>query len=57
MAETNTPNTLNTPQNNQQIRERAYEIYRARGCEQGNEVSDWLEPERDVKESDVIASL
>ena len=56
MTKTNTPNTLNTPQNDQQIRERAYEIYRARPCEQGNEVSDWLEAEREVK-SDIIASL
>ena len=54
MAETNTPHT---PQEDEQIRERAYKIYRARGCEQGDEVSDWLEAEHEIKESDVIASL
>jgi hypothetical protein len=54
MTETKTPNK---PQNDQQIRARAYQIYRARGCEQGDEVSDWLEAEHEIKESDVIASL
>jgi hypothetical protein len=53
MAKTNTPNT---PQNDQQIRKLAYEIYRARPCEQGDELSDWLEAEREIK-SDIIASL
>ena len=30
----------------QQIRERAYEIYLARGGQEGNAVSDWLAAER-----------
>ena len=35
----------------QQIRERAYEIYLARGGQQGDEVSDWLAAERELKDS------
>jgi hypothetical protein len=35
----------------QQIRERAYEIYLARGDQNGDEVSDWLAAERELKES------
>ena len=33
----------------QQIRERAYELYLARGGQQGNEVSDWLAAERELE--------
>jgi hypothetical protein len=35
----------------QQIRERAYEIYLARGGQDGDEVSDWLAAEQEVNES------
>ena len=35
----------------QQIRERAYEIYLARGGQQGDEVSDWLAAERELRDS------
>ena len=35
----------------QQIRERAYEIYMARGGQEGNEVSDWLAAERELEDS------
>jgi hypothetical protein len=35
----------------QQIRERAYEIYLAGGCEDGHDLSDWIEAERELKES------
>jgi hypothetical protein len=31
-----------------QIRERAYKIYLARGCEHGHDVSDWIEAEREL---------
>ena len=41
-----------TPQNEQQIRERAYEIYLARGGQDGDEVSDWIAAERELTESD-----
>jgi hypothetical protein len=33
------------------IRQRAYEIYLARGGQQGDEVSDWLAPEREFDSS------
>jgi DUF2934 family protein len=36
-------------QTEQQIRERAYAIYLARQDREGNEVSDWLAAEREVK--------
>jgi len=32
----------------EQIRQRAYEIYLARGCEDGHDVSDWIEAEREL---------
>ena len=35
-------NTILISQNEQQIRERAYEMYLARGGQDGDEVSDWL---------------
>lgn len=35
----------------QQIRERAYSIYLARGGQDGNEVADWLAAEQELKES------
>jgi hypothetical protein len=34
----------------EQIRERAYEIYVAGGCEDGHDLSDWLTAERRLKE-------
>ncbi len=33
------------------VRQRAYEIYLARGAQQGDEVSDWLAAEREFEES------
>jgi hypothetical protein len=39
------------PQTEQKIRERAYEIYLARGGQEGDEVSDWLAAERELNES------
>jgi hypothetical protein len=38
----------------QQIRERAYEIYLARGGQDGDEVSDWLAAKRELKESNQL---
>ena len=34
----------------ERIRERAYEIYVAGGCEDGHDLSDWLTAERELKE-------
>ena len=28
---------------------RAYDLYRARGCEHGQDVNDWLQAERDLR--------
>lgn len=33
-----------------QISQRAYEIYLARGCEDGHDLSDWIEAERELSE-------
>ncbi len=44
-------NNASVTQSEQQIRERAYEIYLARGGQEGDEVSDWLAAERDLRES------
>lgn len=35
----------------EQIRQRAYEIYLSREGQEGDEVSDWLAAERELKES------
>jgi hypothetical protein len=35
----------------EQISQRAYEIYLARECEDGHDLSDWLEAERELSES------
>jgi hypothetical protein len=34
-----------------QVRQRAYEIYLARGCEHGRDLEDWLEAERQLSGS------
>ncbi|PYU68169.1 MAG: hypothetical protein DMG49_16700 [Acidobacteria bacterium] len=39
------------PYSEERIRQRAYEIYLARGCEDGHDLSDWIEAERALKES------
>lgn len=33
----------------EEIRERAYELYKARGQEEGHELEDWLQAETEVK--------
>jgi hypothetical protein len=35
----------------QEVRERAYEIYLARGCQDGQDISDWLTAERELEET------
>jgi Protein of unknown function (DUF2934) len=32
----------------EQIRTRAYELYEARGCEEGHDQEDWLEAEAEI---------
>jgi hypothetical protein len=41
----------------EQIRNRAYEIYVKRGCEDGHDISDWLTAEREVKEVNARQSI
>jgi len=41
-----------TPYIEAQIRQRAYEVYLAREGQEGDEVSDWFDAERELKESD-----
>ncbi len=36
-----------------QIRLRAYELYEARGCEDGHELEDWLRAEGEITEKQV----
>jgi hypothetical protein len=31
------------------VAQRAYELYCARGCEDGHDLDDWLQAERDVR--------
>ena len=52
-------NNLRPAYIDQQIRERAYEIYLARGGQEGNAVSDWLAAEREQqgKKARVAARL
>jgi hypothetical protein len=45
-------NATLAPMSEQQIRERAYAIYLARQDQDGNDVSDWLAAERELKELD-----
>jgi hypothetical protein len=40
-----------TPQSEQRIRERAYEIFLARQGQDGDEVSDWLAAEHELTKS------
>jgi len=36
-----------------QIRRRAYELYEARGCEEGRELEDWLRAEEEITDRKV----
>jgi hypothetical protein len=45
-------NTRLTAHEEEQIRQRAYGIYLAREGQEGDEISDWLAAERELKESD-----
>ena len=38
------------PMSEQQVRERAYELYLARAGQAGDDISDWLAAEREVNE-------
>lgn len=42
------PASINIDQ--EDIARRAFELYEARGCEQGHDVEDWLQAERELAE-------
>ena len=46
-----TPMEMNRPSESRDetIARRAYELYCARGCEDGHDVDDWLSAEREVR--------
>jgi hypothetical protein len=49
--------SINEPQElEHQIRLRAYELYEARGREDGHEVEDWLRAEDEMREKKVTAA-
>jgi DUF2934 family protein len=37
------------------IAQRAYELYMARGCEDGHHLEDWLQAERELQETNEIS--
>lgn len=39
-----------TKPSEEQIEQRAYELYLERGCEHGRDIEDWLEAERELTE-------
>jgi len=57
MAKRNTFNELDTPRpdgdfelSRDEIAQRAYDLYQARGAEDGRDVDDWLRAERELRE-------
>lgn len=49
-SKTNSRGTVNQGQLTDMVRKKAYELYEKRGRKSGNELSDWLEAERIVKQ-------
>ncbi len=43
--------TAETPNIEEEIRRRAYELFEARGGEDGHEVEDWLRAEQEIRGS------
>jgi hypothetical protein len=37
------------------IARRAYDLYLARGCEPGHQIEDWLEAERELRQSPIVS--
>ncbi len=55
MAQDNTRNTSKMPYPHhveEKIRKRAYELYEARGREDGHDVDDWVRAEQDITNRD-----
>ena len=47
------PAAASVPSLEEQIRQRAYQIYEQRGCEHGHDVEDWLMAERELRGPEV----
>ena len=51
------PATVSEPQElENQIRQRAYELYEARGCEDGHDLDDWLRAEAEIMGTNIEAA-
>jgi Protein of unknown function (DUF2934) len=48
MKDSSPSNTATETKLEEQIRRRAYELYEARSCENGNDLEDWLQAETDI---------
>lgn len=53
--ETVTPTIEATPELQEEIRRRAYELYEQRGREGGRDLDDWLQAESEVAQSKMMA--
>jgi hypothetical protein len=51
VARTKLAATAETPNIEEEIRKRAYELFEARGGEDGQELEDWLRAEEEIKSS------
>lgn len=43
------------PDVEEEVRKRAYELFQARGGEEGHELEDWLQAEREVRDRETNA--
>lgn len=46
-----------TKPSEEQIQQRAYELFLERGCEHGRDIEDWLEAERELSELGELRSV
>jgi len=54
-TKTRTQDFATNPNHDEEIRRRAYEIYEARGREDGHDLDDWLLAEEEINAADVRA--
>jgi hypothetical protein len=54
-TKTRTQDFATNPNRDEEIRRRAYEIYEARGREDGHDLDDWLLAEEEINATDVRA--
>jgi hypothetical protein len=55
-SETRTTSSVKSPDMQETIRRRAYEIYELRGRVNGFALDDWIQAEEDLQDSDEIAN-